>query len=174
MKHTHRLLIRLLVFVLLAGSVVFAQKTVHVKTYTRKDGTVVQSHNRAAPGTANRSTTSSPSRSSNTANTSIYNAPVYTAPVYAPAYPSSTSRARSVTGERDSNGRIKRSASAKHDFTLSNPCPITGRTSGPCPGYVIDHVYPLACGGADSPLNMQWQTADAAKAKDKWERKGCR
>src|SRR5881394_1326615 len=123
MKHTHRLLIRLLVFVLLAGSVVFAQKTVHVKTYTRKDGTVVQSHNRAAPGTANRSTTSSsPSRSSNTANT-----PIYTAPVYAPAYPSSMSRARSVTGERDSNGRIKRSASAKHDFTLLHPCPITGR-----------------------------------------------
>jgi hypothetical protein len=41
------------------------------------------------------------------------------------------------------------------------------------PGYVIDHIVPLACGGADAPSNMQWQTVAAAKAKDKWERKGC-
>ncbi|HET7815072.1 MAG TPA: HNH endonuclease signature motif containing protein [Candidatus Baltobacteraceae bacterium] len=41
------------------------------------------------------------------------------------------------------------------------------------PGYVIDHVIPLACGGADAPANMQWQTKADAKAKDKWERKGC-
>jgi hypothetical protein len=42
------------------------------------------------------------------------------------------------------------------------------------PGYVIDHVVPLACGGADAPSNMQWQTTAAAAAKDKVERKGCR
>jgi hypothetical protein len=36
---------------------------------------------------------------------------------------------------------------------------------------VIDHVQPLASGGADSPSNMQWQTTAAAKEKDKWERK---
>jgi hypothetical protein len=42
------------------------------------------------------------------------------------------------------------------------------------PGYVVDHIVPLACGGADSPSNMQWQTVAAAKAKDKVERKGCR
>jgi hypothetical protein len=40
-------------------------------------------------------------------------------------------------------------------------------------GYVVDHVVPLACGGADSPSNMQWQIKAEAKAKDKWERKGC-
>jgi hypothetical protein len=39
---------------------------------------------------------------------------------------------------------------------------------------VIDHVRALACGGADSPDNMQWQTTAAAKAKDKVERRGCR
>jgi hypothetical protein len=34
------------------------------------------------------------------------------------------------------------------------------------PGYVIDQVVPLACGGAE-PSNMQWQTVAPAKAKDK-------
>jgi hypothetical protein len=32
-------------------------------------------------------------------------------------------------------------------------------------------VKPLANGGADDPSNMQWQTKEAAKEKDKWERK---
>jgi hypothetical protein len=41
------------------------------------------------------------------------------------------------------------------------------------PGYVVDHIKPLACGGADVPSNMQWQTIAAAKAKDKVERAGC-
>jgi hypothetical protein len=27
--------------------------------------------------------------------------------------------------------------------------------------------------GADDPSNMQWQSTAEAKAKDKWERKGC-
>lgn len=38
------------------------------------------------------------------------------------------------------------------------------------PGYVIDHIIPLANGGRDDPSNMQWQTKADAKAKDKWER----
>lgn len=37
------------------------------------------------------------------------------------------------------------------------------------PGYVIDHLIPLKRGGADAPNNMQWQTKEAAKVKDKWE-----
>ena len=43
-----------------------------------------------------------------------------------------------------------------------------------CPGYVIDHIKPLTCDGADDPSNMQWQTKAESKAKDKWERKGCK
>jgi hypothetical protein len=31
----------------------------------------------------------------------------------------------------------------------------------------------LARGGPDTPSNMQWQTRAEAKAKDKWETKGC-
>ena len=38
---------------------------------------------------------------------------------------------------------------------------------------MVDHIIPLACGGADGPSNMQWQTVAESKAKDKWERKGC-
>lgn len=70
---------------------------------------------------------------------------------------------------RDAHGRIQRSRKAKGDFKHSNPCPATGKTSGSCPGYVIDHVIPLKRGGSDSPANMQWQTRADAKAKDKWE-----
>jgi hypothetical protein len=66
-----------------------------------------------------------------------------------------------------------RSASAKREFQLTHPCPANGRTKGTCPGYVKDHVNPLACGGPDAPANMQWQTKADAKAKDKWETKGC-
>ena len=66
-----------------------------------------------------------------------------------------------------------RSAAAKGAFKRAHPCPSTGRQTGACPGYVVDHVVPLACGGSDAPANMQWQTTAAAKAKDKVERKGC-
>ena len=70
---------------------------------------------------------------------------------------------------RGNHGKIKRSEKAKHDFQRHNPCPSTGKSTGSCPGYVIDHVKPLKRGTADSSSNMQWQTKAAAKAKDKWE-----
>jgi hypothetical protein len=69
--------------------------------------------------------------------------------------------------------KIHRSAGARHHFKQLHPCPATGRATGKCPGYVIDHVKPLACGGVDDPSNMQWQTVAEAKAKDKWERNEC-
>jgi len=70
---------------------------------------------------------------------------------------------------RDSHGRIERSAKEKRDFQKSHPCPSTGRASGGCPGYVVDHVTPLKRGGADRPENMQWQTIKQAKEKDRTE-----
>jgi hypothetical protein len=74
---------------------------------------------------------------------------------------------------RDTNGRIERSAAAKSAFQKSHPCPATGSKTGSCPGYIVDHVKPLACGGADAQENMQWQTTVAAKEKDKIERAEC-
>lgn len=67
----------------------------------------------------------------------------------------------------------ERSLAAKNDFKYLSPCPSNGNNHGPCPGYVIDHITALACGGADAPSNMQWQSVAEGKAKDKWERKGC-
>ncbi len=65
--------------------------------------------------------------------------------------------------KRDAHGHIKRSSKAKHDFMKQSGYPH-GR-----PGYVVDHIVPLKKGGCDCPSNMQWQTKEAAKAKDKWE-----
>jgi hypothetical protein len=81
---------------------------------------------------------------------------------------SSTAHRKSTSAKRDANGRIARSEAAKHQFEVQ-----TGYSHGR-PGYVIDHIKPLACGGADAPSNMQWQTIEAAKLKDKTERVGCR
>lgn len=66
-----------------------------------------------------------------------------------------------------------RSTAARYQFQKHTPCPSTGRPVGKCPGFVIDHIVPLACGGADASSNMQWQTVAEAKAKDRWERKDC-
>jgi hypothetical protein len=71
--------------------------------------------------------------------------------------------------QRNPHGRIPRSRAAKREFKKTHLCPSTGRKSGACPGYVIDHVIALKRGGADQPGNMQWQTTQAAKEKDKWE-----
>jgi hypothetical protein len=122
-----------------------SRKTVHVRTYTRKNGTVVSAHTRSAPHS--RSTSGTPTRSR----------------VISRSHPSPN-----VTGGRTRNGRIARSEEAKRQFMRQTGYP-RGR-----PGYVIDHVRPLACGGADSPSNMQWQTLSDAKAKDKVERVGCK
>jgi hypothetical protein len=58
---------------------------------------------------------------------------------------------------------------ARHTFQQAHPCPSRGLTAGHCPGYVVDHIVPLKRGGADSPENMQWQSAAEAKAKDRVE-----
>ena len=68
----------------------------------------------------------------------------------------------------------ERSAAQRAAFAREHPCPATGQPSGPCPGYVVDHITPLCAGGRDAPDNMQWQTVEAGKLKDKDERAQCR
>jgi hypothetical protein len=67
-----------------------------------------------------------------------------------------------------------RSREVTREFQREQPCPSTGARRGRWPGYIRDHIVPLACGGPDAAENMQWQTVAAAKAKDRWERRGCR
>ena len=73
------------------------------------------------------------------------------------------------TGVRGAHGKIKRDPEQRARFMRSHPCPSTGKTHGACRGYVVDHVQALKHGGRDDPSNMQWQSVQAAKAKDKWE-----
>ena len=127
---------------------------VYVKGYYRRDGTYVAPHYRASPGTG---------RSTGSAKASP------TTPPRTPAASRSTSphSGGCKTCPRDANGRILRSATARAQFLRQTGYPH-GR-----PGFVVDHIVPLECGGADSPGNMQWQTIAEAKAKDRTER-NCR
>ena len=50
------------------------------------------------------------------------------------------------------------SRAVTREFQREHPCPATGLQCGACPGWIKDHVIALACGGPDSPDNMQWQT----------------
>lgn len=71
----------------------------------------------------------------------------------------------SQVAPRDKNGHIKRRETAKREFER-----MTGHPNG-WPGHVVDHIIPLARSGKDDPSNMQWQTTEEAKTKDKWELK---
>ena len=82
------------------------------------------------------------------------------------AHTSHPRAARPRTSTKSSH-RIHRSRAAKDDFMRQS-----GHPHG-WPGHVVDHIVPLACGGADDPSNMQWQTTEEGKAKDKVERRGC-
>jgi hypothetical protein len=67
-----------------------------------------------------------------------------------------------------------RSRALRAEFQRLNPCPSTGATSGPCPGYQVDHREALICGGRDELPNLQWLTVDEHKAKTRVEVKLCR
>lgn len=66
-----------------------------------------------------------------------------------------------------------RDRSVRADFQRLHPCPANGHRTGPCPGYVVDHIRPLCAGGPDSITNMQWQTIEAARIKDREEAREC-
>jgi hypothetical protein len=67
----------------------------------------------------------------------------------------------------------KRDPWARAAFRRLKPCPATGQKKGACPGYEIDHVVPLAAGGADAPHNMQWLTRKQHREKTRRERQAC-
>jgi 5-methylcytosine-specific restriction endonuclease McrA len=57
---------------------------------------------------------------------------------------------------RDAKGNTLRSDKVPAAFRKLWACPVTGAHIGSCPGWAIDHVIPLACGGKDAVWNMQW------------------
>jgi len=138
------------------------QKTVHVKGYTKKDGTKVKPHDRKAPKTEG----TSDEKKSKTKAPKTTKTPK--APKVSLASTSGTRSDRCDNCDRDEHGKIVHSGKAKDGFKRATGYPH-GR-----PGYVIDHIQPLACGGADVPSNMQWQTKADATTEDKTERAGCR
>ena len=153
--------------------------TTHVSGYYRKGGTYVNGFDRAAPGTSSASTTATVAVPAATPDLRSSTQTVQDAiaagrivvknpkPVVKDTKPVVTSTTTTVPASgvvvRDSHGRIKRSEPAKHEFMR-----MTGYPDGR-PGYIVDHIVPLKRGGCDCPSNMQWQTIQEAKAKDKWE-----
>ena len=78
--------------------------------------------------------------------------------------------------QRDDRGRILRDTKVLRDFVKLYPCPSTGKHSVSCPGFAIDHVIPLACGGCDNIGNLQWlpneiKSCNKSYCKDRFERR---
>jgi hypothetical protein len=69
----------------------------------------------------------------------------------------------SVADTSDAGERTCRSAKAKRTFDIQMGYP-NGRK-----GYIVDHVCALANGGIDHPKNMQYQTIENSRIKDKLE-----
>ena len=72
--------------------------------------------------------------------------------------------------------RQPRGSKAKSEFRSIHACPSTDKYSGPCPGWQVDHVIPLASCGCDTVENLQWlkntiKTCAGSECKDRWERK---
>lgn len=67
-----------------------------------------------------------------------------------------------------------RSRAVRADFQRTHPCPSTGRSSGPCPGYQVDHRIALCAGGADRAGNLQWLSLEAHRRKTRQDIAECR
>lgn len=77
---------------------------------------------------------------------------------------------------RGPDGATARSTEVINAFKRQWACPITGKHTGACAGWAIDHVVPLDCGGVDAVWNMQWlpneiKSAKGPFSKDHFERR---
>lgn len=61
--------------------------------------------------------------------------------------------------------KIYRDHNAVKKFRKTHPCPGTGKTTGACYGYDVDHIKSLKNGGADTPSNMQWLSVGEHRKK---------
>ncbi|WP_298929282.1 HNH endonuclease signature motif containing protein [uncultured Ramlibacter sp.] len=79
-----------------------------------------------------------------------------------------------VLASCSAGARIERSQAEVRAFRADNPCPATGRRSGACAGWAVDHVLPLCAGGPDKPANMQWITDADHRFKTLVDERECR
>ena len=69
---------------------------------------------------------------------------------------------------------VGRNRQVRAEFMRANPCPVTGRQRGPCPGFEVDHIIALCRGGADRAWNLQWLTVEAHRLKTRDDVRACR
>lgn len=77
---------------------------------------------------------------------------------------------------RAPDGNTQRSDTVIAAFKRIWACPSNGSHAGACPGWAIDHIVPLDCGGIDAVWNMQWlpnqiKSAKGPYSKDHFERR---
>lgn len=80
---------------------------------------------------------------------------------------------------RLADGSIRRRADVIAAYRAIHPCPSTMQFTGTCPGWSLNHVVPLACGGRDAVSNLMWlrnelKTCPASAGRlcvDRYERK---
>jgi hypothetical protein len=78
--------------------------------------------------------------------------------------------------KRDKDGRIERSTKVLAAFKKMQPCPATNKTYGACPGWSMNHDWPLANGGCDAVFNLTWmrneiKSCSADYCRDRYERR---
>lgn len=79
------------------------------------------------------------------------------------------------TPRRTPTGLIIRRTDVISAFRKVHQCPSTNLYKGACPGWAMNHVIPLACGGCDAVSNLQWlpndvKSAAGPHAVDRFER----
>lgn len=79
------------------------------------------------------------------------------------------------TPRRTATGLIIRRTDVTSAFRKIHQCPSTGLYNGACPGWAMNHVIPLACGGCDAVSNLQWlpndiKSSSSPHAIDRFER----
>jgi hypothetical protein len=64
-------------------------------------------------------------------------------------------------------------------FRKENPCPATSKRVGACPGWVVNHRWPLCLQplfrvDLDAPWNMEWEEKKGSYKSDAEERAACK
>ena len=68
---------------------------------------------------------------------------------------------------------LQQDSGQKELFLKKYACPMTGKHTEICKGWVVGYIKPLCAGGVDRIANMQWQTVATAKRKEREAQKLC-